>query len=204
VGEAETRERLLEVAVDLFAAKGFAGTSIRDIAKAMGMSISNIYHYFGNKEGVLLELFKYSSERLLNALKAAAALEMEPLAHFKSLVSTHIEMAGRLRNHAKIYTIDEEQMSPEAYEISRGIQRQILEIYNEELRRLRAAGHLRTPEVSVLAFNILGVINWMLRWYREGGPLSLEEVRQEIVSFILHGALKHSAGPEGGQGALGA
>ena len=45
------KEKVLQVAIKLFSAKGFKGTSIRDIAQAMNMSISNIYHYFGNKEG---------------------------------------------------------------------------------------------------------------------------------------------------------
>jgi hypothetical protein len=41
----------------------------------------------------------------------------------------------------------------------------------------------------VLAFNILGVINWQLKWYRPEGPLSMDEVSKEIVSFVMHGLL---------------
>jgi AcrR family transcriptional regulator len=48
-GLSANRDKILEASLDLFAAKGFRGTSIRDIANAVGISISNIYHYFGNK-----------------------------------------------------------------------------------------------------------------------------------------------------------
>ena len=40
------------------------------------------------------------------------------------------------------------------------------------------------------AFNLLGVINWHLRWYRPDGPLSEEAVHQEIVDFIMRGACR--------------
>ena len=50
------KERMIEVAIDLFSAKGYKGTSIRDIARAMGVSISNICHYFDNKEGLWLAI----------------------------------------------------------------------------------------------------------------------------------------------------
>ena len=53
------KDKIIRVAIDLFSAKGFKGTSIRDIASAMGMSISNIYHYFGNKEGLWLAILEY-------------------------------------------------------------------------------------------------------------------------------------------------
>ncbi len=58
----ENKDKLLKTAIDLFAAKGFKGTSIRDIAQAMGMSISNIYHYFGSKEGLMLAILENSSK----------------------------------------------------------------------------------------------------------------------------------------------
>lgn len=59
----ETREQVIKAAIDLFSTKGFNGTSIRAIANAMGMSISNIYHYFVNKEGLMLAILEQSSKR---------------------------------------------------------------------------------------------------------------------------------------------
>ena len=54
---AGSKDRIIDVAVDLFSKRGFKGTSIRDIASAAEISIPNIYHYFGNKEGLLLAIY---------------------------------------------------------------------------------------------------------------------------------------------------
>lgn len=52
VPEGTTREVLMKAAIPLFAAKGPAGTSVRDIAKASGHNVATIHYHFGNKEGL--------------------------------------------------------------------------------------------------------------------------------------------------------
>jgi AcrR family transcriptional regulator len=183
------RDKIIQIAIDLFSSKGFKGTSIRDIAHAMGMSISNIYHYFGNKEGLWLAILEYSSKGIVEDLRHVSELEMEPLARFKLLVETHIKRSKHHRKEAKIFFIDEEHLTDEGNKINQRIQREILNIYIQELRVLEAKGFVSCRSLKVLAFNTLGVINWHLRWYRPEGALSLEEVSEEISSFIMHGIL---------------
>lgn len=77
----------------------------------------------------------------------------------------------------------------EGERINRRIQREILSIYREELAELQKEGVSPDRNLAVLTFNVLGVINWQLRWYQPNGNLSFEEVSQEIISFILYGLL---------------
>jgi AcrR family transcriptional regulator len=183
----ENRDKLLKTAIDLFAAKGFKGTSIRDIAQAMGMSISNIYHYFGSKEGLLLAVLEESSRRLLDRLKQVTRMDLEPRERFKLLLETHIRISEARMNEAKIFALDEEHLSPDGNEINRQIQRKVLNIYLKELQILKDLGVIRSNNLAITAFNIFGTINWLLRWYHPEGKLSLEEICQELVSFILNG-----------------
>ena len=59
----KTPQKIIDAAVKLFAVNGFKGTSIRNIAKITGMTISNIYYYLGNKEGLLFAILEYSPVR---------------------------------------------------------------------------------------------------------------------------------------------
>ena len=185
----DSKGQLLKAAIDLFAARGFRGTSIRDIANAMDMSISNIYHYFGSKEGLLMAILENSCNMLLERLTQVAHLDIDPLERFTALLGTHIQLSSRFSREAKIFNLDEEHLSPEGVEANRRYQQAILGIYRSELETLRSHGLLNTNNVKVLAFNILGVINWKLRWYKPDGPLSEDEVSREIVDFILRGVL---------------
>lgn len=185
----ESKEKLIKTAIELFSARGFRGTSIRDIAQAMGMSISNIYHYFGNKEGLLLAILEHSSKTLVEKLHEVAGQDSDPLDRFKELVVTHMRLSESYKKEARIFFLDEEHLSEEGTVVNRQIQKDILLIYRNQLRALQDAGYLGERNSTILAFNILGVINWQLRWYRPDGPLTMDQVTEEVLSFILHGIL---------------
>ena len=184
-----SRERIIRTAISLFAARGFRGTSIRDIAHAMNMSISNIYHYFGNKEGLLVAILEHASEELVRRLNEVRSMDLPPVERFRRLVETHLRLSKENNDQGKIFSLDEEHLSPEGEKVNRRIQREILGIYREELSELQKEGIARDRSLSVLTFNVLGVINWQLRWYRPEGSLSFAQVTDEIVSFILYGVL---------------
>jgi len=190
----EKKDELFDAALSLFAEKGFQGTSIRDLAGACNTSISNLYHHFGSKEGLLVAILDRYSGELLEALREASRETTDPLESFKALLATHVRMAWTRTREGKISFQDEEHLTPEGRDQSRKIQRQILEIYRQHLLALQELGLLRVTNLTVLAFNVFGVINWFLRWYRPGGPLSLEEAAHEVVTFALYGALVQ--GPE--------
>jgi TetR/AcrR family transcriptional regulator, cholesterol catabolism regulator len=181
------KDRIFKTAISLFSAKGFRGTSIRDIANEMHISISNIYHHFGNKEGLLVAILAHSSERLIENLKEVSEQALPPKVKLKKLLETHILLAGTYTEETKIFFLDEEHLSDEGAAINRKIQRQIYGFYKNVLQELDDEGLIECRSIKVLAFNIFGVINWQLRWYRTDGPLSFEEIKEEVVSFIMKG-----------------
>lgn len=183
----QQRDELLEVAIELFAKNGYAGTSIRDIAKLTGRSVSNVYHYFEDKEALWLAILEYSVQGLPEVLRDAAAGASEPRERFRRMVHAHLAHSVKHRREVKIFFIDEERLSPAGKRINKRVQKEIFDVYLEELGRLRVAGLVATPNVRVLAFNVLGVINWYLRWQDRVAGISLEETHDEIVNFALYG-----------------
>ena len=188
-----TKDQVIKAAIDLFSTKGFNGTSIRAIANSMGMSISNIYHYFGNKEGLMLAILEQSAKRLIDTLTGVSQQEMDPVQHFKLLIETHVRLSESFSKESKIFFIDEDHLSPEGNKFNQHIQREVLNIYLKELHALKELGYVGSRNLTVLAFNILAVINWQLKWYRPNGPLSMDDVSKEIVSFVMHGLLGEQA-----------
>lgn len=70
-----TRQRIIDTALQLFAAKGYEGTTMRDIAAEAGCSLGLAYRYFGSKEDLVLELYRWLAvqlEELAPTLPAAS------------------------------------------------------------------------------------------------------------------------------------
>lgn len=190
------KERIFKTAIGLFASRGFRGTSIRDIANAMNISLSGIYHHFGNKEGLLLAILEHSSQRLVRELRQIAETDAHPEDRFRKLIETHVRLSGNYNEEAKIFFLDEEHLSEEGQKYNRSIQREIYVIYMKVVRELKDLGIIQSKSLSVLVFNILGVVNWQLRWFRADGALSMEQVGREICEFILYGAFGRGEAPD--------
>ena len=141
----------------------------------------------------MLAILEQSSKRLLETLRQVSKKDMDPLDRLKLLIESHVRLSEVFRKESKIFFIDEDHLSPEGNENNRQNQREILNIYLKELQTLKELGYLESQNLMVLAFNILGVINWQLKWYRPEGPLSMDDVSKEIVSFVMHGLLGPSS-----------
>ena len=187
---ASGRDDLLQVAIDLFSARGFAGTSMRDIAGAAACSVANVYHHFRNKEALWLAVLAGSIRDLPAALLAAADAAPAdgaagPLDRFERLVRAHVATSHRFPRELQILFIDEGHLSPDSNAMNRRLQLAILRLYIDELHRLVRAEVVRDQDIRIKALNVLGVINWHLRWMpREATPAQRQGEADAIVAFV--------------------
>ncbi len=68
--ESDSRQQILDVALKLFAHKGYAAATVRDIVDASGITAPSLYYYFGNKEGLYMELMQTHCTRIDQALES--------------------------------------------------------------------------------------------------------------------------------------
>jgi len=184
------RDDIMNVAIDLFAKRGFKGTSIRNIADALGVSVSNIYHYFGNKEGLWLAILEHSVKDLPKRLAAELRdAGDDPAERLRALLRAHLKLSALHHKESQIFFIDQSMLSPEGMKVNRKIQKGVLDIYVKELTDLKKAGKTDADNIKIMAFNMLALVNWYLRWYRADGALPAEKVHQYIIDFALHGVL---------------
>ena len=189
------RDELLNTAIQLFAHKGFKGTSIRDIADAHDVSVSNIYHYFGNKEGLWLAIIERSVKDLPKRLSTAVESHSDPIERLRVLVRTHLENVERHHQEARIFFVDESMLSPDGSKMIRAVQQKIFDIYVKEISAMMELGLLRVENVKITALNILALINWHLRWFQVDGSLPATVLQDYIIDFALNGILGRKRPP---------
>lgn len=90
----ETRARLLAVSLELFTSKGYAGTTVRDITGAAGVSAGLFFHYFASKQAVLEEHVTMASSGV-DAFLAALEQSDSPLETFRGVATAILESFAR-------------------------------------------------------------------------------------------------------------
>lgn len=160
------RVQLLDAAARLFRERGFHATSMRDIAKAVGMLSGSIYYHFDSKEEMLLAVYQEGERRIADAVDAAVATETEPWRRLEAASAAHLRalIAHPDYSQVMIQTLPRE---------AGGAEEQIRELrrdYEQRFRRL--IDDLELPpgiDRHYLRLLLFGALNWSPVWYRTGG-----------------------------------
>ncbi|WP_433212540.1 TetR/AcrR family transcriptional regulator [Dactylosporangium sp. CS-047395] len=152
------RDEILEIAVGLFAARGYHGVSMDDIGAAAGVTGPALYHHFAGKEAMLAAALIPVSEQLLAGGKAhIAEAGQDPRAALAALVDFHVEFA--LANPAVIalHLHELDRLPEEPRRQIRRLQRLYVEEWVSTLTTLRS--ELNDGEARVLAHAAFGLMN---------------------------------------------
>ena len=96
-------EKILDAALMLFSTQGFYATTIPDIAKAIGMSVGNLYNYFSSKEMLAKEIIKYSSDILGAEIRKVNEEEGSAKEKIRKIVALYFEMASTKPQHINYF-----------------------------------------------------------------------------------------------------
>ncbi len=171
------REDILRKATELFDRQGYANTSLDDIARAVGIAREGIYYYFKNRAEILLHIIEPRSLALIHGLRAIMAAPDKSFAEkLHDAVRNHLEQFDL---HCLEMTVSLRDGHLEDARSVRAVMARIWKEYEALWTRLVAegqrAGEFRPAgDPKMLAFGILGMCNWLARWYdpRKGVPIS--------------------------------
>jgi AcrR family transcriptional regulator len=185
-------EKIAHFAIELFAEKGYAATSIRDIAHSLKVSSSLLYYYFKNKEELLFTILEAIGEELLHTIDKEKNKAGDPLEVLRGMIMSHIRLVEKENKRAKLFVEQQHNLTKKYLEIIYGQHRNIYDLYVDQLKKLREAGMISNDSLSVTAFAIIGMIMWSYRWYRKGGGLSVEDMGNQLIETFFYGIVKNA------------
>jgi AcrR family transcriptional regulator len=181
--------RILDAAAEMFADKGFASTTLQDIAGAFGASRPAIYYYFDSKDALLQALM---DEVTLAAADAAAAVrrqpKLTPRERMRTAVYNHVRWVLSRPARFRLLERTEAELPPALKARHDKAKRELLESFTAMIRDGIKLHAFRPVDERVIAFTIIGMCNWAAWWFRPDGPKTAEQVADIIADFAL-GAL---------------
>jgi AcrR family transcriptional regulator len=182
----ERYAQIYETAARLFYEKGYARTSLQDLATAVGLQKGSLYHYIDSKQDLLFGITEYAHAFFLQRVAEIDGSQLSPLAELERTIGRHAEfVATNFHITAVFYN--------ERNELSRERQDRVVRTrdnYESRLRQLvrygQAAGEIAAdlnPRIAVLG--ILGMVNWMHQWYRADGSWSSEEIARSFATMCV-------------------
>ncbi len=157
--ESPTRDRLLQAALDVFAERGYHGTTVDDIVAASESSKGAFYHYFPSKQGIFLKLLDQLVEMVEAGVEHAIDREEGALAKVEAALRVVLEVAAARRDLARILLIEAAALGPEFEQSRLGIHRRFAALIQRRLDRAIADGAIPQQDTQAAAMAWIGAIN---------------------------------------------
>jgi TetR/AcrR family transcriptional regulator, cholesterol catabolism regulator len=185
------REAILVEAAVLFRQRGYAATTMRDLAKAVGIEAASFYNHFKSKDDILKHICFETGGLFLHKAQAIAQQmekgEKNSVQTLQSLLQMHVAITCEMTNEAFI-TDHEWKHLPEPLRKSfKTIRQNYEQVYLQVIKKGIANGELRNVEPTVALFTLLSSVRWLQYWYRPTRTLSPDDLQSTIHTLILNG-----------------
>jgi len=160
------RQQLLDVAARLFRERGYHVTSMRDIAREVGMLSGSIYYHFPSKEEMLLAVYEEGLRHIAERVDAAVAARDTPWERLEAGCTAHLEALLELSDYTQVMI---RVLPPEGGKVAERLL-ELRDQYEARFRELIDALALPEPaDRRYLRLLLMGGLNWSHVWYHPGG-----------------------------------
>ena len=180
-------QRILRIASEVFADKGYHQASIRDISKATGVSLSGLYYYVDSKEELLFRIQEHAFGTLLENLEDLLDGVDDPHRKLRLLIENHLRFFVANMKEMKVLSHEADSLSGEPREHVDAMKREYARLATGIVTEL--AGGEPAIDVRVATFSLFGMLNWIYNWYRPGRDIPVEELADDIHRLFLTGLL---------------
>jgi TetR/AcrR family transcriptional regulator, cholesterol catabolism regulator len=189
-------QHILRTASQVFAQNGFAGTSMRDISRATGVSLAGLYYYFESKQHLLYLIQSTTFIFVLESLRSRLLGVHEPAERLRLLVLNHIEYFLSHPNEMKVLSHEEDALGDPYSDKVQAIKRRYYALARDIFDSIAAEGLAPGIHPRVAVLSLFGMMNWTYKWHKPGVDPDAAELTAAIVGLFLHGVLPPGSVPK--------
>ncbi len=186
--EDSRRNELIAKSAALFREKGYEKTTVRDIAAAVGMQAGSWFYHFKTKHDILLAIMEQGLQRSLQEVQAIAARDLPPRAMFAELVQAHLHtLLAPNNDFIPVLLYETRSLEPAARARIVELTSQHEVVWDKVIAALHQSGDWAMPG-KLDRLLVFGALNWSAQWYRAGAGMSIEQLAEHAMQFILRTA----------------
>lgn len=194
-GEPEKRTRLtqkaiVETAAELFAQRGFGGTSLNDIADALGVTKVALYYHVKNKEEILRLVYLTVLNAAEEPLRRIVEADLSPKEKLRSAIEHHILITANSSPAVSVFYREQAHLTgPFAKEIV--LREKSYEGYFEQIVQEGIVQKVFKPDfdAQIVTFGLLGMCHWLSHWYKPSGRYTHQQIAEMFLQMVESGLL---------------
>ena len=185
---------VLKTSAAIFAEKGYHSTSIRDISRATGMSLSGLYYYFKSKEELLFLIQDYCFSTVLEDCRKLVANVEDPVRRLKLFIENHLNYFVNNMNEMKVLSHEANSITGDLFRKVNSKKRQYVDLAIDLLGEIARVHRVEDIDIRVAAFSLFGMMNWIYNWYNPRKDVDVAGLSRNITRIFLSGFLGDKSG----------
>jgi len=179
---------IITAAAKVFQTKGYHAATVQDIADAVGILKGSLYHHVKSKEDLLYLIVKEPIARIYEEMAEIVASDRPAGEKLRRAIATHLDAFDRHYPHLFVYLHEREEMKRRFREQFKLSPKQYERCWQQILREGVKSGEFRPDlDVQVVSYGLLGMLNWLYKWYDPRGRLGVREVADQLSALALGG-----------------
>lgn len=183
--------QLLDQAAQVFAKNGYAGASVRDIVRPIGMLPGSLYYHFQTKEDLLAAVYRVGVERISANVDAAIAAADDPWDRLEAACVEHLSAVLDHTDYSSVVIRIRPSDAPAAETELSTLRNAYEARFDKLVAELPLDASVSRRDLRLL---LMGAMNWSQTWYREGGELKPEEIARRFVGLLKLQSLQSKGG----------
>ena len=187
------RLQIEEAASELFRERGYAGTSVRDIAQALNLQGGSLYAHMASKEDVLWSIVTRAADRFNAEVGPIAAdITTSPADRLRAMIRAHVGVVTSIQQDAAVFLHEWRFLSADR-RAQLSARRDAYEaLFRNVIQEGSGAGAFRDVDPRLTSMAILSALNGIPTWYSADGPLTADEVADQHSDLFLHALETHA------------
>ena len=175
-------------ATALFRARGFAATSMRELATELGLEAGSLYSHIKSKEEILHRVCFDLAAGFFAGFAQATADDAQPVpAQLRQAIEAHVRVLTQDVAASAVFLHEWRHLSDPARAEFVGLRDQYEAGFRTLVQRGLDAGELTAPDAAFAALTLLASLNWLPTWYRPDGKLSPDDIAHRLAEQLLNG-----------------
>lgn len=197
---AETKARLLDAAIQLYARHGVVETSVQEIVGYAGLTKGALYHHFKSKAHLLEAVHdQFFSEQIRRLKKICSEVSDQRVAVADAIVSMFSGVV-EFRSGVALFMHEYPKLPDEIFAAVRAQRDEFESLLVGLIEDGIEAGVFRTSShPQIIAFGIIGMCAWSIYWFDHDGTLSAEQVGRELAELVVSGLAVAGEPTKGGE-----
>ena len=186
------KQMVIDTAVKIFHRKGYRTATLDDVAHELGLTKPALYHYVSSKENLLSQIYLQALESFFDTIYEITGMDLTPPEKLKIFVYRHLKTVV-IENIAMftVFFSEENQLPKKDFQKIQSEKRKFTKVVEDIILEGIEQGYFRRVNPKLQANAIIGMCNWLYRWYKPGkSSLTPDEIVEQFTDLVENGLFR--------------